>query len=267
MLGVKVGRKASRGVAVNAASIVAAGMALSLGMTASASAASVTSVSGSAFGASVDVQTLGLVHVQVGPTPTVTLPSTGSASPITQTLATLNVPGLLSLGVMNESTVGTPSGGTTHSSSDTAAASIPLVLTADAIHSTCNASTSGATGTTTLANVKVAGVSVVANPAPGFTVGVPGVATVTFNEQVQTGTASSPGITVNAVHVRLLAGLGGLGTGDIIIAQSHCDVTGGTQTPVGALGGILLTGVVGVAFTGYQFRRRRNRSASAVSAV
>jgi hypothetical protein len=104
---------------------------------------------------------------------------------------------------------------------------------------------------------------VVVNPPPNTHVTVAGIADVILNEQTQTGSAGSPGITVTAVHIKLLPGLAGLGTGDVYVSQSRCSLTGGPSLPVGAVGGVVLTGLLGVLFTGYQLRKRRTGTATA----
>src|SRR5260221_5158346 len=122
MLALRKGRLASRGLG-----IATAGLALSLGMTSAASAAP-AGVGGGAFGVSADVTALG-VHVVVGQTPSVTLPTPGgSAVPLTSHLASLAGPPVFSAGVLDVSTVGTPAGGTVLSSADVANLSVPPLL-------------------------------------------------------------------------------------------------------------------------------------------
>lgn len=236
--------------------IVSATLTLTL-TAAGAASADVSDVGGGAYGASVNVTTLGLLHVQVGPTPQVTLPTAGSSTPISTETASLNSPGLLSLGLLDMKTQGTPSGGSVDSSASVAQVLVPLVLSADLIQSSCHADASGATGTTNLTNLVVAGVKVDANVAPNTVIGIPGIATVTLNEQIQTGSATAPGITVNAIDIKLLAGLAGLGTGDIVIGDADCSVVDPVSAlPIGTIGGITLTGALGVLFTVRQLRRR-----------
>jgi hypothetical protein len=251
------GRRATR-----VAGLLTAGLVLSLTMTSTANA-SVSAVDGGAYGASVNVTTLLGLSVTVGPTPQVTLPSSGSSTPITDTVASVSALGLLSTGVLKVSTQGTPASGAVDSSATVANVNVPTVLSATAIGSTCHADSSGATGTTTLADAVIGGVAVTANPAPNTTITLAGLATVILNEQIQTGTSADPAITVNAIDIKLLPGLASLGSGSIIIGQSTCSVGDTIETPVGAIGGILLTGVLGVLFAVRQLRRR---PAPAVSA-
>jgi hypothetical protein len=237
--------------------VLAAGTALALTTVTGASADS-AAVDGGAFGAQVNVTTLALLNVQVGPTPSVTLPSTGSANAITQTLASVAAPGLLSTGVLNVSTQGTPGNDVT-SSATVANVSVPTVLSATAIGASCDAAGDGTlSGSSTLTDVTVGGVAVAADPTPNTVIQLAGLATVTLNEQIETGAGGAdPQITVNAIDIKLLPGLASLGTGQIIIGQAQCSQEGeSVSTPVGAIGGVLLTGVVGGIFTVRQLRRR-----------
>ena len=237
--------------------VLAAGTALAVTTVTGASAASAT-VDGNAYGAQVNVTTLGLLSVTVGPTPSVTLPSSGSASAITQSLASVTATGLLSTGVLNVSTQGTP-GSNVQSSASVANVNVPTVLSATAIGANCEAAADGTlSGSSTLTTATVGGVAVAADPAPNTVIQLAGLATVTLNEQTETGVGTAdPQIVVNAIDIKLLPGLASLGTGSIVIGHAECSQEGGSvSTPVGAIGGVLLTGVVGTVFTVRQLRRR-----------
>jgi len=188
--------------------------------------ADVTSVGGGAYGESVAVKLLaGNVPVSSGPMPKVTLPA-GGGGPFTNKLASATVPMLLSAGVLTVSTSSSRLG--SHTSTANSSASTANVklgsgqLTATVIKSSCTASGPGSTGSTTILGTNLPGLS--ANPAPNTTIAVPGLGSVTFNEQIR---SNSPGrstsITVNAIHVHL-ANM--LAAGDIIISHSRCVATG-----------------------------------------
>jgi hypothetical protein len=190
--------------------------------------ADVTQVGGGAFGTQVGVTLLALPAVSVGPTPSVVVPNTGGG-PISDSLATINLPGVLTTGVLNVSTQGANLGthaGIAQSSAQVAGvAALTNALTADLVSSSCISNGDGSSATTTLANANVLGTGVIsANPAPNTVINVANVASITFNEQV---TSNVPGVetsvTVNAVHVRLDAAVG---NGDIILAQSRCLASG-----------------------------------------
>lgn len=251
------GRRASRGLAVLAL-IPTFGLVL-----ATAAVADVTAVTGSAYGESVNVTTLVGRLVTSGPAPTVTLPAGGSATPVTASLASVNV-AVLTTGVLNVSTQGTagPSGSVT-SSATVANPAVGLgllnVLSATVVGSSCTSNEAGSTGTTTLAGLKLLGLPATVATAPNTTVNVLGVGILHVNEQILTGSGASTGITVNALRLEINAGA--LGNGSIIIGQSVCGVTGtGVVVPTGAIGGVLLTAIVAVAFGVYQFGRRRRTS-------
>jgi hypothetical protein len=217
-------------------------------------------VSGSAFGVSVNATVAG-IHVTAGPAPTVTLPPTGGN--LSQSLVSIcagTACSVLSAGILNAATQGSTTGSPTSASSASVATVNALagVVTADVIASNCTASTSGVSGSSTLTNAKVGGATVAVNPGPNTTLTVAGLATVILNEQITTANS----ITVNAVHILLNLGLA---TGDIIIAQSHCDATAGTVVPVGTIGVLGLTGIAGLGFALMQHRGYRRRMAAAAA--
>jgi len=188
--------------------------------------ADVTSVGGGAFGESVAVRLLANnVPVNSGPMPQVFLPATGGG-PFTKSTLSATVPGLLSAGVLTVSTSSSRLG--SHTSTARSSASTANVrlgtgqLTATAVRSSCTASGLGSTGSTTLLGTNIPGLAI--NPAPNTVINVPGLGSVTFNEQIRTNSPGrSTSITVNAIHVRLA---NGLATGNIIISQSRCVANG-----------------------------------------
>ncbi len=98
--------------------------------------------------------------------------------------------------------------------------------------------------------------------SPNTTLNVAGVGILHINEQIVTGTAPNQTITVNAV--RLEVNVVGVLVGEIVIAQSVCGVTGtGVVVPTGAVGGVLLTGLVAVVFGASQIRRHRRTNGPA----
>jgi len=199
--------------------------------------ADVTDVSGSgAFGESVDVSVLGTGSVSSGPMPTVTLPS-GGGGPVTDSLAKVSLPGVLTTGLLNVSTQGTNLG--SHNGTSTSSAQVngmtllaalapslggdPL-LTADVISSQCTSNGDGSSGSSNLVGLEIAGNGEAVSPPPNTTIDVLGAVSVTLNEQIVTNSPGETAITVNAVHVRL--NLDGLATGDIILSQSRCRAAG-----------------------------------------
>jgi hypothetical protein len=206
---------------------VAVGAVLATAVMAAPSTAEVTAVDGSAFGAQASVTSLGS-PITLAAVPTVSLPSSGGG-PFSSTLASINVPGVLSTGALSVDTVG--GNLNSHSGFATSNASVADVnvlaglLSADVITSTCTSNGDGSTGSTTLANATVTGVgSLAATPAPNTTIDVANVGTITLNEQSRTDVVGSIStITVTGVHVHLA---GVLASGDVYLARSVCEVTG-----------------------------------------
>src|SRR5262245_7917498 len=194
--------------------------------------ADVTDVSGSgAFGESVDVSVLGTGSVSSGPMPTVTLPS-GGGGPVTDSLAKVSLPGVLTTGLLNVGTQGTNLG--SHNGTSTSSAQVngmtllaalapslggDPVLTADVISSQCTSNGDGSSGSSNLVGLEIAGNGEAVSPPPNTTIDVLGAVSVTLNEQIVTNSPGETAITVNAVHVRL--NLDGLATGDIILSRSR----------------------------------------------
>jgi hypothetical protein len=117
------------------------------------------------------------------------------------------------------------------------------VVTATAVRSEARSHADGVNGSvstdtgTTLANVKVLGLSVAANITPNTTINLPGIGYVVLNEQTCDGgglavhsCAGFPhsGITVRAVHVviTVLGNALGLQPGvEVVVAEAHADST------------------------------------------
>jgi hypothetical protein len=210
-----------------------------------AGAQTVSSVSGGAFGLRVRA-TLDPPGspppstISAGPVPSVTLPSNGGG-PFTASLASANVPPVISTGLLEVRTQGAtgPSGFAESSATVATVNVLSGGVTADAVQSQCRADTTGATGSTTIVNGQALGIPIAANPGPNTVIVVGGVGSITLNEQIK-GPGNS--ITVNAVHIRLNA-LAGTLTGDVIIAQSRCranlqELTFVFTEPPGGAGGL-----------------------------
>jgi hypothetical protein len=183
--------------------------------------AGVTAVSGNAYGESIDLTTLLNIHVVSGPTPTVTLPSTGGG-PFNNSLANLTVPNVLSAVALNVTTKGSLGpNGVAQSRASVADAAVNRLLTATAVTSVCQSTKNGSTGSTSVLGLAIVGHTVInGTVAPNTTITVPGIGKVILGERIITNTATHTQVDENAVHV-VLNGI--LGHGDIIIAHSHCD--------------------------------------------
>jgi len=231
------GGRVRRGLA---ALVVAVATAVAVFAFPATSGADVTAVRGSAYGYFASVSLFGGPPNVRGPEPSVTLPATGSAVPITASapsgLVQVGPAVLFSSGPITVSTQGTlgPSGSVTSTSTiQNINTSGNEIFTATAASSTCTATETGVTGSTTITNgtLRTGGGNVAnipANPAPNttYTGTVDGVGDnfrAVFNEQVVNPDGS---ITVNAYHLYLL---GPTAVGDLIVGQSVCGVTA-TQT-------------------------------------
>jgi hypothetical protein len=187
-----------------------------------AAAGSVGLVGGGAFVAQVNVQPVVGPAVTFGPTPSVTLPSTGGG-PFTASLASIALPGLLETKAGSVSTQGAfgPSGFVTSSAQVATLSAAGGAVKASLVGTSCRIDSAGnTTGTTNFASLTVLGIPASASPPPNTTVPLPGVGTLTLNEQTSTvGPGGLRSITVNAIHLHLA---GALANGDIIVSQSRC---------------------------------------------
>jgi hypothetical protein len=184
-----------------------------------ASADDVITVDGGASGVSAGVN-LGIITVNVPPTPSVTLPPDGGN--ISDSLANVNVPGVVSTGLLSTHTQGaTGPGG--FATSDASVAN-PNVLsglaTASVIQSQCLSDEFGSEGSSTLLGANILGNSLInIQPPPNTTLGIPGVVLVTLNGQTGADTPDATELTVRALEVNLLQGLV---NGDVVVSESAC---------------------------------------------
>ena len=224
--------------------------------TAAPTGGATTGVGGGAYGYFSRISLFGGASADRGPAPTVALPASGSASPVTASAPSGDArygPGIFfTSGPIDVSTQGTPGGTVTSSTKITNLnTSGAEVLTASGATSTCSASSSGVNGSATITggklqtddgNPNVDGdetyVAVPANPAPntsfdGKLQSVGDTYKYIFNEQIRNADGS---ITVNAAHQ---VAIGPTAKGDLIIGQSRCSTTGpaSSSTGGGAAGG------------------------------
>ncbi len=187
-----------------------------------AAAGTVRLVGGGAFGTHVNVQPVVGPAVTFGPKPSVTLPPAGGG-PFTANLASVVLVGLLQTKALSVSTQGVfgPSGFVTSSAHAATVSAAGGAVKASLVVTSCRIDSSGNTiRTTNFAGLTVLGTSVVANPPPNTKVTLPGVGTLTLNEQTSTvGPGGLRSITVNGIDLHLA---GALGTGGIVISQSRC---------------------------------------------
>jgi hypothetical protein len=239
----------------------------------SSALADVDKVLGHAEGLSAQINPAVGPDITLGPLAVVDMVSPpGGTGPFTDSVATANIPNVLSAGIINARTEGGNLG--SHAGFATSSASVADLrvgpatspaITATLIASKCTSNGDGSTGSSTLTNVRVLGVLVAVNPAPNTVIPIPGVGSVTLNEQVRpTNGPGDTSIIVQAIHVRLN---GVLGTGDIVVAESRCRAKGPDVVPVAPLGLIGVTAMLGMGFAGMQWKKRRDNQAVAASTL
>ncbi|HEV3169251.1 MAG TPA: choice-of-anchor P family protein [Actinocrinis sp.] len=192
----------------------------------------------------------------VAPTPFSTYSPGG-----TQTLVGLTVGPFATSSTLTSTTAGDPTNGTASASATVEQLGVNLgpALSASltGVNATCNATPSGATGNgiITAGSITALGLpalALTANALPNTVLGIPGVVTVTLNEQ---STDANGVLTVNAVHIKVLSGNGA----DVIVGQAQCggappvQATPMISSAVGA-GAVAMAAVGGVVYL-----RRRNR--------
>jgi len=214
--------------------------------------------------------------VRVAPTPLSTYPSGSSLHTVTVDLGSLG-----SVKLLNALTTGNNTAGTSTAKASVGEVRVglePLVaspgsgvkpaavaqvrqqaaaIKADAITATCQANGGKVYGTAELATVKLGNHLLDVHPRVNSEVGIPGVLSVKLNEQYVVHGV----LTVNAVHITLLSGVGG----DLILGHAQCGPNAPEEgSPIvtkGFLGGIGVLAIAGVG--GFFIRRRRLDAGSA----
>jgi hypothetical protein len=179
-------------------------------------------------------------EVELGPIAYAELPQcTPSIVTNTASATTAHLSGLVSLGAI--SSVASSTLDSSMGSSDIANVNIlGGVITATEIKAVSSSSESdgvfsNSSEGSTFTGLKILGglISVSDNPAPNTVIGLPGIGTVTLNEQTAYTSGDMADQTVNMIHVRVTLGLKA-GT-DIIIAQGYSSVK--TTSIPAAMGG------------------------------
>lgn len=220
-----------------------AGGAFALLVAAAPVLAALDTVSGYAYGESVDVTTLALVHIQSGPLPEAgpLAPSGGSDSDsalsVCVPIATCSVLDSDTLSVATSGSTG-PSGAVSSTASVENVTALDNILDAapGVVASQCAVNSRGATsGSTTLTTARLNGVLLASNPGPNTSLlllDANNVAAghVILNEQIYDSGTNT--LTVNAIHIMLDVANGSLGSGDIIISHVECDASPSGPAPV-----------------------------------
>lgn len=132
--------------------------------------------------------------------------------------------------------------------------SVYETLTADQVVSQCTLGADQSSASTTFENLVINGVAMPDDPAPNTVVAIPN-GTVTLDSITSTGADQ---IEVKAINIVYTSEEGFYNTGYLTFGDVRCQGEEGPPIvlPVGEIGGLLLTGVLGVLFTVRQLRRR-----------
>jgi hypothetical protein len=184
----------------------------------------------SAFGAKLNLSLLGSQAVSAG-----SFAEANANGPITNTFTGVNLPNVLKTGVLNASAERNDKTGGVFSRASTADVKLDLLkvvtggISATVIEAECEATQKGLSGKSKLVGVNLGKLGVVnSDPAPNTKIDVNlvgvDIAEIIFNEQLKN---ADGGLTVNAVHVKLLGGvLGSVGTGDLVLSSATCGPAG-----------------------------------------
>jgi hypothetical protein len=189
-------------------------------------AAAQTEPSGSASGLEGRLETP-ITDVTLPPIPLVELPPGGEDD-----ILGVDVPGLASADLLQVQSNETGNHGAQSSAQVVGLSALPGVadVTGELIASACLSDASGSEGASTILGGEAAGTPLAISPDPNTTVDIPGVGSVTLNEQTTNGSET----TVRAIHVVVDTALGV--DADLAAATSVCDSglggSGGPNLPV-----------------------------------
>jgi hypothetical protein len=215
------------------AGVLAGGLALP----SSPAGADVNDVSGAgAFGVFFEANVINVIQIGPETLVEVELPG-GGGGPFTAQLLSVELPPgtgvVLDAGLVTASTTGGNLGthqGFSQSSASIAEATVLSavpggLLEAGLIQSSCTSNGDGSTGTASFVDLAIVGQSVINGEVPPNTViTIPGVGTITLNEQIVTNTPGvETAITVNAIHIEVDTAVV---TAELILSQSRCRAAG-----------------------------------------
>jgi hypothetical protein len=188
-------------------------------------AQSSNSVGGQAYGAFVQTRIGSLAQ-----SPLATLdPAAGIAD---ASAASLVVTGVVAAQSLDSITTGVVGENAASAQSSSALQSVNILnglITADAVAGLASSASNGIAATSNGAgsqfvNLLVNGAAIGDSPEPNRQIALPGVGTVTLNEQTLRGDGrTASGLTVNMIHVTLNDALTGAKTGEIIVGSARSD--------------------------------------------
>jgi hypothetical protein len=206
---------------ISSKALMAVLLPASLAASGGSSCRPMTTYTGEAFGASVNV-----LGIKTTISDTGTLPGNGGS--LSTQLAGIDLPGVLKLGLLTESTTG----GSGRTSSQSSVANVTVtavgigvtasVLTSNAFAQACGGGSPSVAGGSNIADLVVNGHSIIVTGAPNQTVPLL-IGSLIINEQISTVTSSfcggSANITVNALHLKVA------GVADVVISSSQSGVS------------------------------------------
>lgn len=173
-----------------------------------------TTFSGRAIGVSIDTAIVDLKLADTGELP----PEGGE---IDATVLTISQDNLVEANVVLSVTMGFDS----KAESEAATAQVVLLsgsaneITAEFVRANSVATCDGASGSSEIVNLRLAGQQIAVSGEPNQTVSVPGILTLVINEQIDSSTDETNEITVNALHLILATGE------EVIVSSASSDIT------------------------------------------
>jgi hypothetical protein len=180
----------------------------------------------SSYGVKLALSLLGSPAAAAGP-----FAAANAGGPTTNTFVSVELPAVLKTGAINTSASRDDESGAVYAKASTADVRVDLLksitggISASLVEADCEATQKGLSGKAKLVGVDLGKLGVVnSDPAPNTKVDIDligvDIAQVTFNEQIAN---ADGGLTVNAVHLRLIGGvLGSVGTGDLVLSSATC---------------------------------------------
>ena len=216
---------------ISAKAVARAGAAVLLGaltvnMPSSRAQAS-NSATGDAYGAFVQTATGSLARA-----PLATMDPTGMGD---ASAPGVNVAGVLAAESLDSVTTGVVGENAASAQSGSTLQNVNILgglITAQLVSGQSSSASNGSSASSnadgsTLAGLIVGGVAIADGiPTPNSQIALPGVGTVTLNEQIARGNGlTTSGLTVNMIHVRLKDVLTGVQTGEIIVGAADSDAS------------------------------------------
>jgi IPT/TIG domain len=222
--------------------IVALVVALGIVPVSAGSSSAITgTVDSSSYGLKAGVTLLASLPVTVAATPVAAYPAGPTSNSVASVTSAVANVGAVSVAANGDPLADTATGSSSVAGLNLLSGTAAAVGATGVVGSTCTADGSGATASASVAGLTIPGAGTIpANPGVNsiYSIKVAGIsiATVTLNEQAPISTSTTRGISVTALHLKLLGGvLGAIGTGDIYVGHSECTTTIPSTPTIGAI--------------------------------